>query len=142
MLVTKLISLALSIACFIGEIHLVPPAWKSCYKCSDLCVVGVRDRKVGVVPSFLHPLNRELKSGNPTEHVSIAAVQVHELLEAVEEDIGRALNKEGPQETLEVPDSVVRILQKISVEEPFCGLLLLLPNGSATLVHACHCLAQ
>ena len=40
--------------------------------------------------AFLNALNREMKLGNPTKHVSIAAAQVHELLEAVQEHIGCA----------------------------------------------------
>ena len=62
-------------------------------KRSDLRIVRVRDGKIGIIPGFLHPLYRELKSGNPTKHVSITAVQAHELLEAVEEHIGRALHE-------------------------------------------------
>ena len=31
--------------------------WKTCNESSDLCVHRVRDRQVGVVPRFLHPLN-------------------------------------------------------------------------------------
>ena len=73
---------------------------KSCYECSDLSIVRVRDRKVGVVPSFLHSLDRELKHGNPTKHVSITAVQVHELLAAVEEHIGCALHEESGRRNL------------------------------------------
>ena len=45
-------------------------------------------------------------------------MQVHELLEAVEEHIGCALHKEKSQEALEVLHSVVRVLQAISVQEP------------------------
>ena len=44
-------------------------------------------------------------------------MQVHELLEAVEEHIGRALHEEGPQETLEVLHSVVWILQTVSIKK-------------------------
>ena len=91
--------------------------WKSCDEGSDLCVVHVYNREVCIIPSLLHSLNRELKSVNPTKHVSIAAMQVHELLEAVEKRIGRALHKEGPQETLEVLYSVVRVLQTLSIKK-------------------------
>ena len=90
---------------------------KSCDESSDLCVVHVYNREVSIIPSFLHSLDRELKSGNPTKHVSVAAMQVHELLKAVEEHIGRALHEEGPQETLEVLHSVVRVLQTLSIEK-------------------------
>ena len=38
-------------------------------------------------------------------------------LKAVEEHIGRALHEEGPQETLEVLNSVVRVLQTLSIEK-------------------------
>ena len=75
----------------------------------------VYNREASIIPSFLHSLNRELKSGNPTKPV--AAMQVHELLKAVEEHIGRALHEEGPQETLEVLHSVVRVLQTLSIEK-------------------------
>ena len=88
-------------------------------KRSDLRIVRVRDWKIGIIPGFLHPPNRELESGNPTKHVSITAVQAHELLEAVEEHIGRALHEEGPQETFEVLDSVVWVLQTFSIKKPF-----------------------
>ena len=43
---------------------------------------------------------------------------VHELLKAVEEHIG-ALRKERPKETLEVVDSVVRVLQAVPAQKPF-----------------------
>ena len=79
----------------------------------------VRDRKVGVIPGFLHPLNKQLKLGNPTKHASIAAVQVHELLEAVGEHIGCALHAERPQEALEVLHSFVRVHQAFFVKRPF-----------------------
>ena len=59
-----------------------------------------------------------MKPGNPTKHVPIAAVQLHELLEAVEEHIGCALHDERSQEALEVLHSVVQVLQAISVQEP------------------------
>ena len=67
---------------------------------------------------FLHPLQRELEPGNPTKHVSITTMQIHELLEAVKEHIGRALHEERPQETLEVLNSIVRALHAISVTKP------------------------
>ena len=90
---------------------------KSCDEGSDLCVVHVYDREVGIIPSFLHSLYRKLKSGNPTKQVSVAAMQVHELLETVEKHTGRALHEEGPQETLEVLHSVVRVLQTLSIKK-------------------------
>ena len=46
-------------------------------------------------------------------------MQVHELLEAVEDQIGCALYEERPQETLEVLNSIVRVLHAISVRKPF-----------------------
>ena len=91
--------------------------WKSCDESSDLCVVSVYNREVSIIPSFLHSLNRELKSGNPTKHVSITAMQVHELLETVKEHIGRALHEEGPQKTLEVLQCVVWVLQTLSIKK-------------------------
>ena len=84
---------------------------------SALVTFHVYNREVSIIPSFLHSLDRELKSGYPTKHISIAAMQVHELLEAVEEHIGRALHEEGPQETLEVLYSVGWILQTLSIEK-------------------------
>ena len=93
-------------------------------KRSDLRSVGVRDCKIGVIPGFLHPLYRELKSGNPTKHVSIPAVQGHELLEAVGRNTLEALHEEGPQETLEVRDSVVWVLQTLSIKKPFMDCCL------------------
>ena len=60
-----------------------------------------------------------MKLGNPTKHVSVPAVQVHELLEAVEENIGRALHEERPQESLEVLRSVFGILQAGPCPEAF-----------------------
>ena len=117
--------------------------WKSCYQCSDLSIVRIRNGKVSVVPGFLHPLNREIEPRNPTKHVSITALQVHELLEAVEEYIGCAVHDERPQETLEVLNSVVRVLQAISIcQEAFYDFyesLLHLPNGCAKLVLVYPC---
>ena len=88
-----------------------------CYECSDLGGGRIRDWKVGIIPGFLHPLNRQLETGNPAKHVSITVVQVHELLETVEEHIGCALHEDRPQETLEVLTSAVRVIQAISVKK-------------------------
>ena len=46
-------------------------------------------------------------------------MQVHELLEAVEENVGCALHEERSQEALEVLHPVVRVLQAVSVKKPF-----------------------
>ena len=93
--------------------------WKSSNEGSDLGIVRVRHRDVSVVPRFLHSVDRELKPGNPTKHVSTPAVHVHELLEAVEENVRCSLHEERPQEALEVLHSVGWILQAISVQKPF-----------------------
>ena len=90
---------------------------ESCDESSDLCVVHVYNGEVSIIPSFLHSMNRELQSGNPTKHVSVTAIQVHELLKAIEKHIGRTLHEEGPQETLEVLHSVVRVIQTLSIEK-------------------------
>ena len=92
--------------------------WKSSNESSDLSIVWVRDRDVSVVPRFLHSVDRELEPGNPTKHVSIPTVHVHELLEAVEKNVRCSLHEERPQEALEILHSVGRILQAISVQKP------------------------
>ena len=92
--------------------------WKSRNEGSDLSIVRVHDRDLSVVPRFLHSVNRELEPGNPTKHVSIPTVHIHELLEAVEKNVRCSLHEERPQEALEILHSVGRILQAISVQKP------------------------
>ena len=76
----------------------------------------MRDRKVDVVQSLLHSVYRELKPCNPPKHVSVPAMQFHELLKAAEKHMGRTLYKQRPHIAPEVLTSAVRVLEAISVE--------------------------
>ena len=59
----------------------------------------------------------------------------------VEEHIGRDLHEEQPQEALEVLQSVVRVLQAISVKKPFvdcCFSFQSVPQSWSSLVSPIH----
>ena len=81
--------------------------------CSNFWTVHVCDRRIGVVSSFLHSRPGGLESGNPPQHVTTAMAQGHELLEAVQEHVGSALD-EVP---LEVGHTSDLVLQVLTVEE-------------------------
>ena len=61
-------------------------------------------------------------------------MQVHELLEAAEENVGGSLHEGRPRETLEVLNSVVRVLEAVSVQKP-------LVNRSFTFQPISQCLS-
>ena len=56
-------------------------------------------------------------------------------LKAVEEHIGRALHEEGPQETLEVLNSVVRVLQTLSIEKSLVDSCFSLSLSNSVISH-------
>ena len=96
----------------------------------DFRIVWICDGNVSVIAGLLHSCHREMEPSNPTKHVTMSAMQIHELLRAVQEDIGRTFDEKRFQETLEILDSVVEDLSGDLDQEVFCES------------HACRHLAQ
>ena len=86
---------------------------------SNFWIIDIYDRYIGIIPRFLYPRSRELESGNPPQHISIATVQGHELLKAIQEDIRDALDNQRAQIILEILDIIDLILQFLPDEESF-----------------------
>ena len=66
-------------------------------------------------------------------------MQIHELLEAVEEHVGRTLHERGRRKLLKYLTPFFGSFQTLSIKKPFVGLLLHLLDGFAELVLSFDC---